>query len=77
MLSDHCLSDLSVTLVYYGQTVGGIKIPLGTEVGHGRPSQLLLSSCIRLPRQIFITELHTVRSVAPRHRDRNVTHGLL
>jgi len=28
-----CLSVLSVTLVYCGQTVGCIKIPLGTEVG--------------------------------------------
>jgi len=27
------LSCLSVTLVYYGQTVGLIKVPLGTEVG--------------------------------------------
>jgi len=29
------LSCLSVTLVYCGQTVGWIKMPLGTEVGHG------------------------------------------
>ena len=28
-----CLSCLSVTLLYCGQTVGGIKMPLGTEVG--------------------------------------------
>jgi len=28
-----CLSVLSVTLVYCGQTVGWIKIPFGTEVG--------------------------------------------
>jgi len=27
------LSCLSVTLVYYGQTVGWIKMPLSTEVG--------------------------------------------
>jgi len=35
MLSDRCLSCavLSVTLVYCGQTVGRIKMPLGTEVG--------------------------------------------
>jgi len=36
MLSDHCpvcLSVLSVTLVYCGQTVGWIKTKLGTEVG--------------------------------------------
>jgi len=33
MLSDHCLSCLSVTLVYCGQTVGWIRMPLGVEVG--------------------------------------------
>ena len=36
VLSDRCpvcLSELSVTLVYCGQTVGWIKMPLGTEVG--------------------------------------------
>jgi len=26
---------LSVTLVYYGQTAGRIKMKLGTQVGHG------------------------------------------
>ena len=39
MLADRCLSVLSVslsaTLVYCGQTVGCIKMPLGTEVGLG------------------------------------------
>jgi len=30
-----CLSDLSVTLVYCGQTVGRIKMKLGTQVGLG------------------------------------------
>jgi len=50
------LSCLSVcNAVYCGQTVGWIKMPLGTEVGfgpgdnvldgNGRPSQQLLSSC--------------------------------
>ena len=37
MLSDRCLPVcpvyLSVTLVYCGQTVGWIRMPLGTEVG--------------------------------------------
>jgi len=32
MLSDHCLSDLSVTFVYCGQTVGRIKMKLGTHI---------------------------------------------
>ena len=33
MLSDRCLSDLFVTLVYCGQTVGKIKMKLGMQVG--------------------------------------------
>jgi len=33
VLPDHCLSVLSVTLVCCGQTVGWIKMKLGTEVG--------------------------------------------
>jgi len=43
MLSDlsACLSCLSVTLVYCGQTVGWIKMKLGTEVGLG-PSHTVL-----------------------------------
>jgi len=35
MLSDRCLSCLSVMLVYCGQTVGWLKMKLGTEVGLG------------------------------------------
>jgi len=39
VLSDRCLSVclsvLSVTLVYCGQTAEWIKMPLGTEVGLG------------------------------------------
>jgi len=38
VLTDHCLSVpfacLSVALVYCGQTVGWIKMKLGTEAGH-------------------------------------------
>jgi len=41
MLSNRCLACLSVTLVYYGQTVGWIKMPLGTEVGLG-PGHIVL-----------------------------------
>ena len=33
MLSEHCLSCLSVTLVYCGQTVARIKMKLGMQVG--------------------------------------------
>jgi len=36
-----CLSCLSVTLVYCGQTVGWIKMPLGTEVGLGAGDMVL------------------------------------
>jgi len=37
MLSDRCLSVLSVCLVYFDQTViGGIKMPLVMEVGLGQ-----------------------------------------
>jgi len=36
-----CLSVLSVTLVYCGQTVGRIKMKLGTEVGLG-PGHIVL-----------------------------------
>ena len=41
MLSDRCLSALSVTLVYCGQTVGWIKMKLGMEIGLG-PSHIVL-----------------------------------
>jgi len=36
MLSDHCLSCQSVCdIVYCGQMVGWIKMPLGMEIGRG------------------------------------------
>jgi len=35
MVSDRCLSCLSVTLVDCGQTAGWIKMPLGREIGLG------------------------------------------
>ena len=38
---DVCLSCLSVTLVHYGQTVGRVRMPLGTEVGLG-PGDIVL-----------------------------------
>ena len=43
-----CLSVLSVTLVYCGQRVGWIKIPLGTEVGVGQ-GQIVLDGDPALP----------------------------
>jgi len=41
MLSDRCLSVLSVTLVHCGQTVGRIKIKLGVQVDLG-PGHIVL-----------------------------------
>ena len=41
MLSDRCLSILSVTLVYCGQTIGWIKMKLGKEVSLG-PGDIVL-----------------------------------
>jgi len=41
MLSDRCLSCLSVTLVHCGQTVWWIKVQLGTAVGL-RPGDIVL-----------------------------------
>jgi len=41
MLSHRCLSVSIVTLVYCGQTVGWIKMPLGTEAGLG-PDHIVL-----------------------------------
>jgi len=41
MLSTRCLSVLSVTLVYCGQTVGWIKMKNGTQVGLG-PGHIVL-----------------------------------
>ena len=41
MLLSRCPVCLSVTLVHCGQTVGGIKMKLGTQVGLG-PGQTVL-----------------------------------
>jgi len=41
------MSCLSVTLVYCGQTVGWIKMPLGTEVGLG-PGDTVLDGDLAL-----------------------------
>jgi len=53
MLSDHCLSCLSVTLVYCGQTVGWIKMKLGTEVGLGPRHIVLRNMGTQLPLPFF------------------------
>jgi len=48
MLSDRCLSCLSVTLVYCGQTVGRIRMKLGMQVGLG-PGHIVLNGDPALP----------------------------
>jgi len=48
MLSDRCLSCLSVTLVYCGQTVGWIKMQLGMQVGLS-PGHIALDMETQLP----------------------------
>ena len=51
MLTDRCLSCLSVLLVmlvYCGQTVGWIKIKLGMQVGPG-PDHIVLDGDTALP----------------------------
>jgi len=49
MLSDRCLSVLSVTLVYCGQTVGWIKMKLGMQVGLA-PGHIVLDGDPAYPR---------------------------
>jgi len=51
MLRDRCPVCLSVTLVYCGQTVGWIKMPLGTEVGLGPGHVMLDGDPALLPRR--------------------------
>jgi len=50
MLSDRCPVCLSVTLVYCGETVGRIKVKLGTEVGLG-PGHIVLDGDLASTRQ--------------------------
>ena len=45
MLSDLCLS---VTLVYCGQTVGWIRMPVGMEIGLG-PGHIVVDGDTQLP----------------------------
>jgi len=56
MLSTSCPVCLSVTLVYYGQTVGWIKTKLGTQVGLG-PGHIVLDGDPAPPPQ-FSAHVH-------------------
>ena len=49
MLSDRSLSCLSVTLVYYSQTIGWIKMKLGTHVGLGPATLCYMGTHLRTP----------------------------
>ena len=48
-----CLSLLSVTLVYFGQTVGCIKMKLGTQVGLGPDHTVLNGNPAHPPKDNF------------------------
>jgi len=61
ILSDRCLSCLSVTLVYCGQRVGWIKIPLGTEVGLGAGHSVLDGDPALPPRKAHSTPTRVAR----------------
>jgi len=67
MLSDRCLSVLSVTLVYCGQTVGRIKMKLGMHVGLG-PGHIVFDGDPGAPPQ---------RGTAPNFRPISVVAKLL
>jgi len=45
-----CMSVLFVTLVYCGQTVGWIKMKLGTQVGLG-PGHIVLDAALPFPKE--------------------------
>jgi len=80
-----CLSVLSVTLVYCGQTVGWIKMPLGVEVGLS-PGHIMLdqdpaaprkkwSSKRRLPSVFDFPNFHCLYASMGNLRHRAKLHG--
>ena len=62
MLSDRCMSCLPVTLVFCGQTVGWIKMPLGMEIGLG-PGHIVLDGD-QLPPPKGAQQTHSFRSMS-------------
>jgi len=58
-----CLSYLSVTLVYCGQTVSWIKMKLGIEVGLG-PSQIVLDGYPAPPKSGTASNIWPIAVVA-------------
>jgi len=65
ILSDRCLSVLSVTLVYCGQTVGRIKMKLGMEVGLS-PGHIMLDGDPAPPLQSGTPNFRPMSVVAKR-----------
>jgi len=72
MLSDRCpvlsvcLSCLSVTLIYCGQTVGWIKMKLGIEVGLGPGHTVLDGDPAPLPQTVHSPQFLPMSVVAKR-----------
>ena len=60
-----CLSVLSVTLVYCGQTVGWINMPLGMEVGL-RPVHIVLDGDLAPQRGTIVPNFRPMSIVAKR-----------
>ena len=61
-----CLSCLSVTLMYCGQTVGWIKMPLGMRVGIGPSDIVLDGDPSPLPKKGRAPNLQPVSTIAKR-----------
>jgi len=61
-----CLSCLSVTLVYCGQTVGWIKMKLGVEVGLGTGHLVLGGDPATLPKRGTVPNFRPMYVVAKR-----------
>jgi len=57
VLRDRCPVCLSVTLMYCGQTVGRIKMPLGTEVDLG-PGGIVLDGDPAPPKEMVQVGLY-------------------
>ena len=68
------LSCLSVTLVC-GQTVGWIKVPLGTEVGLGLGDTVLDGNPIATPKRGTAPNFRPMSIVAKRHVCIRIPHG--
>jgi len=76
MLSDRCLSCLSVlsvTLVYCGQTVGWIKMKLGMQVGLG-PGHIVLDGDPALLPQTVTAPNFRLISIAAKWLDGSKCH---